>query len=163
MKVLGPGDRVVLIGTDNNPFDSEMKGITSVFQKILNIPKPDYGSRCMLWRSILTNQGGHVGSRFDLGSLAKITGTATLHFIFHCLLFRSRYILTYYKFSIFNFHPDYNILRVLIFLIPYPIKDGYTAGHMVACAREVLTARRIQQQSKVALLPAHLVPISDKS
>lgn len=73
MKNLGPGDRVIVIGTDSNPFDADMKGITSVFQKILYVPKPDYGSRCMLWRNILQAHGAHLSPDFDLSSLAKIS------------------------------------------------------------------------------------------
>ncbi len=45
-----------------------------MFQKLLYVPKPDYGSRCMLLRSILTQHGAQLTPEFDISSLAKITG-----------------------------------------------------------------------------------------
>ena len=47
----------------------------AVFQKIIYVPKPDYGSRCILWRNILITHGAQISAEFDISSLAKITGT----------------------------------------------------------------------------------------
>ena len=37
--------RVLLLGTSKQPFDCEMKGLASTFQKIVLLPRPDYASR----------------------------------------------------------------------------------------------------------------------
>lgn len=68
------GDRVIVIGVEDNPLNAEMKDLTSVFQKVINIPRPDYGSRLTLWRQILTAHGAKLTTAFDLSSLAKISG-----------------------------------------------------------------------------------------
>lgn len=73
VKALKPGDRIVLIGTDNNPFETDVKGLTSVFQKILMVPLLDYGSRLALWGRTLQTHGAHLTDAFDLSSLAKIS------------------------------------------------------------------------------------------
>ncbi len=62
------------MGSDNDPFETDMKTLTSVFQKILFVPKPDYGSRFMLWKQILTAKGGILSPEFDLSALAKVSG-----------------------------------------------------------------------------------------
>lgn len=45
LRLLSPGDRVVLIGTTDRPQVAEMKGLCSTYQRILLLPRPDYASR----------------------------------------------------------------------------------------------------------------------
>lgn len=73
LKSMKPEDRVLLLGTSKQPFDCEMKGLASTFQKIVLLPRPDYASRNVLWRSLITKFGGHIAPSLDISSLAKIT------------------------------------------------------------------------------------------
>lgn len=45
LKILKPGDRVLLIGTTNTPFHGEMKPMMKTYEKVIMIPRPDYASR----------------------------------------------------------------------------------------------------------------------
>lgn len=45
MRLLGPGDRVMLIGTTGRPQLAEMRGLCQLYQRILFVPRPDYNSR----------------------------------------------------------------------------------------------------------------------
>lgn len=45
LQLLGPGDRVMLIGTTNQPQLAEMKGLCRTYERILFMPRPDYASR----------------------------------------------------------------------------------------------------------------------
>jgi len=112
MKKLQKGERVLVMGTDDKPEAGEMKSITSVYDKVLMVPKPDYGSRLMLWQSTLLREGCHVEhltKALDVSSLAKIS-------------------------------------------------DGYTAGDIIKCVREILTSRRIQTLPYRPLTAAEFVP-----
>jgi hypothetical protein len=77
MKKLAKGERVLVLGTDEKPEEADMKALTGVYDKILMIPHPDYGSRLMLWRNTLMREGCthvHLASpTLDLSSLAKIS------------------------------------------------------------------------------------------
>ena len=76
MKELAKGDRVLVMGTDSKPGVADMKPLNAIYDRILMIPHPDYGSRLMLWRNALLREGcsqGHLTSALDLSSLAKIS------------------------------------------------------------------------------------------
>ncbi|ELU03195.1 hypothetical protein CAPTEDRAFT_153643 [Capitella teleta] len=73
LKTIKPEDRILLVGTTRCPFDGEMKPMASTYQKIVLIPRPDYASRHLLWRKLITRSGGQVTSSLDVSSLAKIT------------------------------------------------------------------------------------------
>jgi len=76
MKELSKGDRVLIMGTDSKPGVADMKPLNAIYDKILMIPHPDYGSRLMLWRNALLREGcsqGHLTASLDLSSLAKIS------------------------------------------------------------------------------------------
>lgn len=73
VKGLQPGERVLVLGVDRSPYDTDMKTLATVFQKILLIPKPDYGSRFLLWKQILQQEGVTSTRKLDLNSLSKIS------------------------------------------------------------------------------------------
>lgn len=73
MKRLLPEDRILLLGITDAPFDSELKSLTSVYQKIIMIPRPDYATRFVMWRNFIEKTGGCVKPSFDMTSLAKIS------------------------------------------------------------------------------------------
>lgn len=45
LRLLGPGDRVMLIGTTDQPHLAEMKGLCRTYERILYMPRPDYACR----------------------------------------------------------------------------------------------------------------------
>lgn len=45
LRLLHPGDRVMLIGTTNQPQLAEMQGLCRTYERILLVPRPDYASR----------------------------------------------------------------------------------------------------------------------
>ncbi|TDH08595.1 hypothetical protein EPR50_G00099210 [Perca flavescens] len=44
-----------------------------MYSKIILIPRPDYGSRYILWKQLIRKHGGEVTRALDVSSLAKIS------------------------------------------------------------------------------------------
>ncbi len=44
-----------------------------MYQRVILVPRPDYASRVILWRSMILKNEGQITDAFDLSSLAKIT------------------------------------------------------------------------------------------
>eukprot|EP01135_Chromosphaera_perkinsii_P004720 Nk52_evm31s294 gene=Nk52_evmTU31s294 len=72
VKGLKPGHRVLLVGLSTAPMDGDLKTMLSVYQKTIIIPRPDYGSREILWREFLEQADVEIGL-LDTSSLAKIS------------------------------------------------------------------------------------------
>ena len=53
--------------------DAEVKGLCGMYQRVILVPRPDYASRVILWRSMILKNEGQITDVFDLSSLAKIT------------------------------------------------------------------------------------------
>lgn len=45
LRLLSPGDRVLLIGTTERPQLAEMKGLCQTYERVIFMPRPDYASR----------------------------------------------------------------------------------------------------------------------
>ncbi|XP_004458341.2 IQ and AAA domain-containing protein 1-like [Dasypus novemcinctus] len=73
LRLLGPGDRVMLIGTTDRPQLAEMKGLCRTYERILLIPRPDYASRYVLWKHMIETQGVQVTKSLDISALAKVS------------------------------------------------------------------------------------------
>ncbi|XP_069378088.1 dynein regulatory complex protein 11-like [Paralichthys olivaceus] len=73
LKLIKGEDRVLIIGTTRDPSSADIKSLCKMYSKILLIPRPDYGSRYILWKQLITKQGGEVTKALDLSSLAKIS------------------------------------------------------------------------------------------
>ncbi|KAJ7377930.1 Dynein regulatory complex protein 11 [Desmophyllum pertusum] len=52
---------------------ARLKPFCGMYQKILLLPRPDYASRFLLWKTLVTRCGGRVTEALDASSLAKIT------------------------------------------------------------------------------------------
>ena len=52
---------------------AEVKGLCATYQRIILVPRPDYASRVILWRSIIFKHSGQITDGLDLSSLAKVT------------------------------------------------------------------------------------------
>ncbi|XP_053286785.1 dynein regulatory complex protein 11 [Pleuronectes platessa] len=73
LKLIKAEDRVLIVGTTRDPLSADIKSLCKMYSKILLIPRPDYGSRYILWKQLITNQGGEVTKALDLSSLSKIS------------------------------------------------------------------------------------------
>ncbi|XP_067326692.1 IQ and AAA domain-containing protein 1-like [Anolis sagrei] len=73
LRLLKPGDRVMLVGTSSRPYLADLKGLCRTYERILLVPRPDYASRFVTWRRLIERQGGAVSSRLDMSALAKVS------------------------------------------------------------------------------------------
>ncbi|KAI4570848.1 hypothetical protein MJT46_006365 [Ovis ammon polii x Ovis aries] len=73
LRLLSPGDRVILIGTTDRPQVAEMKGLCRTYERILLLPRPDYASRYVLWRHMIEAQGVQGTQHLDISALAKVS------------------------------------------------------------------------------------------
>ncbi|KAL6459341.1 hypothetical protein MHYP_G00328130 [Metynnis hypsauchen] len=73
LKSIKGEDRVLIVGTTNNPLSADLKLLCKLYTKIILIPRPDYASRYIMWKQLIQRNGGVVTSALDLSSLAKIS------------------------------------------------------------------------------------------
>ncbi|XP_006895253.1 PREDICTED: uncharacterized protein LOC102876108 [Elephantulus edwardii] len=73
LRLLSPGDRVMLIGTTAQPQLAEMKGLCQTYERILLMPRPDYASRFVLWKHMIETQGVQVTPSLNISVLAKLS------------------------------------------------------------------------------------------
>ncbi|TNN89362.1 IQ and AAA domain-containing protein 1-like [Liparis tanakae] len=73
LKLIKGEDRVLIVGTTKDPLSADIKSLCKMYSKILLIPRPDYGSRYILWKQLITKQGGDVTGALDFSSLAKVS------------------------------------------------------------------------------------------
>ncbi|KAK4471393.1 hypothetical protein MN116_004825 [Schistosoma mekongi] len=73
MKILTPTDRVLLIGCSSSPFNADIRPFCRLYQKIILIPRPDYASRNIIWRTQIIHHGGILTEDLDITSLSKIS------------------------------------------------------------------------------------------
>ena len=46
-------DRVLFIGTSNKPWDGDPKLLYQTYDKVIYIPRPDYGTVSFIWKDLL--------------------------------------------------------------------------------------------------------------
>ncbi|NWX24434.1 DRC11 protein, partial [Aegotheles bennettii] len=76
LKALKAQDRVLIVGTTNRPFDANLKPFCKIYQKIIVIPRPDYGSRYgkyFLWKHIILQNGGVITKLLKISILAYVS------------------------------------------------------------------------------------------
>ncbi|XP_054350998.1 IQ and AAA domain-containing protein 1-like isoform X2 [Pongo pygmaeus] len=73
LRLLTPGDRVMLIGTTSRPQLAEMRGLCRVYERILFMPRPDYASRYVLWKRMIEARGIQPTQHLDISALAKVS------------------------------------------------------------------------------------------
>ncbi|XP_049628555.1 IQ and AAA domain-containing protein 1-like [Suncus etruscus] len=70
--LLNPGDRVMLIGTTEQPYVADLRALCRVYERILYLPRPDYASRYVLWKQTVETKV-LVSTDLDFSSLAKVS------------------------------------------------------------------------------------------
>ncbi|XP_039985617.1 dynein regulatory complex protein 11 isoform X1 [Xiphias gladius] len=73
LKLIKGEDRVLIVGTTKDPQSADIKSLCKMYSKIILIPRPDYGSRYILWKQLIQKRGGEITKALDLSSLAKIS------------------------------------------------------------------------------------------
>ncbi|XP_075439622.1 IQ and AAA domain-containing protein 1-like [Ascaphus truei] len=73
LKSLRGGQGVLLIGTSDRPFLADPKTLCKTYERIMLIPRPDYASRYVLWRSLVRRFGGTPSDGLHFGALARIS------------------------------------------------------------------------------------------
>lgn len=72
-----PEDRVIFIGTSRTPWEAEQKLLFQCYQKVIQIPRADYGSISLMWRTIL-HKAGALSPRLDVSSLSRVSDSFTI-------------------------------------------------------------------------------------
>lgn len=73
MKGVKSDSRFLLVGTTAQPYDAPPKPLCKQFSNIIMIPRPDYASRFLLWKSFITKNAGILSNSLDISSLAKVS------------------------------------------------------------------------------------------
>jgi len=72
LKFFRPGLRLLLVGTSTTPFKAK-KGLFKAYQRIIMVPRPEYGSRYALWSAMIVKFGGIITNSLNISSLAKMS------------------------------------------------------------------------------------------
>ena len=68
-----PAEKVILIGTSSKPWDSDVKSMLPLFDKILFCPKPTYASRIHLWRNFIQEKAPDYVSSINISLLTRMS------------------------------------------------------------------------------------------
>jgi SpoVK/Ycf46/Vps4 family AAA+-type ATPase len=68
VKNINPEDRVILIGTSNQPWDADQKLLIQAYNHFIYIPRPDYGALAFAWKELLKQYSG-IQRNFDTSAL----------------------------------------------------------------------------------------------
>ncbi|PSN29758.1 IQ and AAA domain-containing protein 1 [Blattella germanica] len=70
VKGISQDDQIILIGVSRCPWDCDQKALAQTYNKMMFIPRPDYGSLSFLWKELLFQFGG-VSRQFDTAAMTK--------------------------------------------------------------------------------------------
>ncbi|KAI9564892.1 hypothetical protein GHT06_008633 [Daphnia sinensis] len=80
LRAIGPEDRVLLVGTSSTPWECDQRNLSQVFQRMIGIPPPDYGTRFTLWDHFIrqaTRSSQYTTTPAELTNLARISDSYT--------------------------------------------------------------------------------------
>ncbi|XP_014355655.2 IQ and AAA domain-containing protein 1-like [Papilio machaon] len=77
IKGICPEDRVLFIGTSRMPWEAEQKLLFQCYTKVIQIPRADYGSISLMWRTKL-HRAGALSQRLDISCLSRISDSYTI-------------------------------------------------------------------------------------
>ncbi|XP_029162152.1 dynein regulatory complex protein 11 isoform X6 [Nylanderia fulva] len=63
-------DSVLLVGTSSKPWDGDQKLLFQTYDKVIYIPRPDYGTVSLIWKHLLYKYSG-INRQFDTSAMAK--------------------------------------------------------------------------------------------
>lgn len=56
MKDIKKDKRIILIGTSNAPFEAEVKSFMKTFERLVMVPRPNYGDRRLIWSKYVSDK-----------------------------------------------------------------------------------------------------------
>lgn len=66
-------DRILLIGTSSKPWDGDQKSLYQTYDKVIYIPRPDYGTVSLIWKDLLYKVSKHcIVGKEELLTLQKL-------------------------------------------------------------------------------------------
>ncbi|XP_075983177.1 dynein regulatory complex protein 11 [Anticarsia gemmatalis] len=77
IKGICPEDRVIFIGTSKAPWDAEQKLLFQCYQKFIQVPRADYGSIALMWRTRL-HKANALNPRLEISCLARVSDSYTI-------------------------------------------------------------------------------------
>ncbi|XP_072929490.1 IQ and AAA domain-containing protein 1-like [Epargyreus clarus] len=77
IKGICPEDRVLFVGTSRTPWDAEQKLLFQCYAKVIQVPRPDYGSISLMWRTNL-HKAGALSPRLELSCLSRVSDSYTI-------------------------------------------------------------------------------------
>ncbi|CAK1583887.1 unnamed protein product [Parnassius mnemosyne] len=77
IKGICPEDRVLFIGTSRIPWEAEQKLLFQCYSKVIQIPRADYGSISLMWRTKL-HKAGALSQRLDVSCLSRVSDSYTI-------------------------------------------------------------------------------------
>lgn len=72
LKAIKPTDRIMLLGTTNEPWNCAVAKLKKTFERIVLCPGSEYGSTLLTWRTALLRMEG-TDRLMDFSALAKVT------------------------------------------------------------------------------------------
>lgn len=73
VKELLPGERVLVVGETRSPGPIDPKVAATIFDRYVYCPRPDYGTRLNIWKTLIQKRGGPTFSDTDLQPLAHLS------------------------------------------------------------------------------------------
>ncbi|KAJ8688227.1 hypothetical protein QAD02_024022 [Eretmocerus hayati] len=70
-------DQVILVGTSRSPWEGDQKLIYQTYDKVIFIPRPDYGSMSLIWKGLLNKYSG-ISRQFDTSGMSKLCDGYTI-------------------------------------------------------------------------------------
>ncbi|XP_043288043.1 dynein regulatory complex protein 11 isoform X2 [Venturia canescens] len=77
IKSITSEDRVIFVGTSSSPWEADQKLFFQTYDKVLYIPRPDYGTVSLIWKDLLYKYAG-INRQFDTSAMTKISDGFTV-------------------------------------------------------------------------------------
>ncbi|XP_032521307.2 IQ and AAA domain-containing protein 1-like [Danaus plexippus] len=77
IKGICPEDCVLFVGTSKTPWEAEQKLLFQCYSKVIQIPRGDYGSISLMWRTKL-HRAGALSPRLELSCLSRLSDSYTI-------------------------------------------------------------------------------------
>ncbi|XP_052744060.1 IQ and AAA domain-containing protein 1-like [Bicyclus anynana] len=77
IKGICPEDRVLFVGTSRTPWEAEQKLLFQCYSKVIQIPRADYGSISLMWRTTL-HKAGALSPKLELSCLSRVSDSYTI-------------------------------------------------------------------------------------
>lgn len=129
-------DRVLLIGTSSKPWDGDQKLLYQTYDKVVYIPRPDYGTVSLVWKDLLYKVSKKATMRRKRSESNDMFGAFCIHvfFLFSCL-FRLLIVACDFVFQYSGIDRQFDTPAIA------KACDGFTIGAILEAIDEVSCLR----------------------